>query len=121
MIIIIIIIIIIIMIIIIIITNSILGMISSTPLGELEKQATIRKLKINFKIIEQREATLTQPTLWVVEVNLYGNYQKLINNGEVIEEKAIKRFQGMGNTTKEAKYNAASNALLGLGDTMPGI
>ena len=99
--------------------NSMLGMISSTPLGELEKQATIRKLKINFKIIEQRQATLTQPTLWVVEVNLYGNFQKLVN-GEVIIEKSIKRFQGMGNTTKEAKYNAASNALVSLGDTMPG-
>lgn len=78
-----------------------------------------RKLKIYFKLVEKREATLTQPTLWIFEVQLKGMFHRLVD-GEIIGENLIKKFQGMGHTTKEAKYNAASNALINLGEAMPG-
>lgn len=42
-------------------------------------------------------------------------------NGKVQEHFAMKVFQGVGKTTREAKYTAATNALIKLGDTMPGI
>jgi hypothetical protein len=93
---------------------------NSTPLGELERQASGRNLKIRFVIVEKREATLTQPTNYIVEVRLTGLYHTLVN-GEVEARHMTKKFQGIGQTTKEAKYAAASNALLNLGESMPGI
>lgn len=99
--------------------SSMLQVLNSTPLGELERQASSRNLKIRFVIIEKREATLTQPTQYIVEVRLTGVYHTLVN-GEVEARHMTKKFQGMGNTTKEAKYAAASSALLNLGESMPG-
>ncbi len=40
--------------------------------------------------------------------------------GQVQGTHAVKRFQGMGGTTLEAKYAAASSAVIKLGDMMPG-
>lgn len=99
--------------------SSMLQVLNSTPLGELERQASSRNLKIRFVIIEKREATLTQPTQYIVEVRLSGVYHTLVN-GEIEARHMTKKFQGMGNTTKEAKYAAASSALLNLGESMPG-
>ena len=99
--------------------SSMLDVLNSTPLGELERQASSRNLNIRFVIVEKREATLTQPTNYIVEVRLSGIYHTMVN-GEVEAKHMVKRFQGMGVTTKEAKYNAASSAILNLGESMPG-
>ena len=99
--------------------SSMLTVLNATPLGELERQATSRNLKISFAIMEKREATLTNPTTWIVEVRLTGVYHTLVD-GEVEAKPGIRRFQGMGVTTKEAKYNAAANAIVNLGESMPG-
>ena len=99
--------------------SSMLNVLNSTPLGELERQASSRNLKIRFVIVEKREATLTQPTNYIVEVRLTGVYHTLVN-GEIEAKHMVKKFQGIGQTTKEAKYNAASNALINLGESMPG-
>ncbi len=48
--------------------GSLLEKINSTPLGELERQCKNRDLKIKFIIVEERPASLTNPTLYVVEV-----------------------------------------------------
>ncbi len=99
--------------------GAMLLVLNSTPLGELERQCVTRGLKIKFVIKEKREATLTNPTQWIVEVQLSGVFHNL-ENGEVLATQMTKRFQGIGTTTKEAKYNAASNAIINLGESMPG-
>jgi hypothetical protein len=48
--------------------GSMLDKLNSTPLGELERQAKNRDLKIRFVIVEERPASLMNPTLYVVEV-----------------------------------------------------
>lgn len=44
-----------------------------------------------------------------------------MKDGKVEVNFAVRRFQGVGSNTREAKYNAATNALIELSDTMPGI
>lgn len=73
-----------------------------------------------FEVVETREATLFNPTLYVVEVTLSGMWHK-IEGGEILSEFGVRKFQGMGNNTREAKYAAATAALVKLGDSMPGI
>lgn len=92
----------------------------STPLGELERQAKYRDLRINFRIVEIREASLTNPTLYVVEVDLAG-YWHSVQNGEISSSYGVRKFQGMGNNVREAKYAAANAALVNMGSAMPGI
>ena len=86
--------------------SSMLNVLNSTPLGELERQASSRNLKIRFVIVEKREATLTQPTNYIVEVRLTGVYHTLVN-GEIEAKHMVKKFQGIGQTTKEAKGQAS--------------
>lgn len=100
--------------------SSLIDKLHSSPLGELERQAMYRELKTSFKIVEIREASLSQPTTYIVELHLSGIWHNF-ENGEVKSEFKVRKFQGMGNTTREAKYNAASNAIINLGDSMPGI
>ncbi len=91
----------------------------STPLGELERQAKFRELKVTFQIVEIREASLTNPTLYVVEIHLAGTWHK-VTEGEILGKYEIRKYQGMGNNVREAKYAAANAALVNLGSAMPG-
>ncbi|RYH28302.1 EF-hand domain-containing protein [archaeon] len=100
--------------------GSLLEKINSTPLGELERQAQYRGLKVEFEIVEEREATLLNPTLYVAEVHLTGIWHK-VDKGEIKTEYMVRKFQGMGQGTREAKYAAATAALLNLGESMPGM
>ena len=43
-----------------------------------------------------------------------------IERGQTTATEEVKRYQGMGNTTREAKFNAATNAILKMGDSIPG-
>ena len=43
----------------------------------------------SFKLVEKREATLTQPTLWIFEVQLRGMFHRLVD-GEILGENLIK-------------------------------
>ncbi|KAJ1430655.1 hypothetical protein B484DRAFT_49632 [Ochromonadaceae sp. CCMP2298] len=100
--------------------GSMLNMLNSTPLGELEKQCATRGLRISFQVVEKRESTLTHPTCWIVQVILVGNFHSIVE-GEVVATMGTRKYQGLGPTTKEAKYNAASNAIINLGESMPGV
>jgi ankyrin repeat protein len=100
--------------------SHLLDKINSTPLGELERQAKFRELKIEFEVIEEREATIYNPTIFVVELRLSGIWYKF-EDGEIKSEYGIRKFQGMANTTREAKYAAATTAIVNLGDAMPGL
>jgi hypothetical protein len=99
--------------------QSLLDKINATPLGELERQAVTRGLKVRFLVAEVRPATLTNPTVFVLEAQLTGLWHR-VENGEVISTHSTRKYQGFGQTTREAKYNAAANAIVNLGDAMPG-
>lgn len=99
--------------------NSLIDKLNATPLGELERQATSRNLSLKFIIAEVRPASLTNPTIYVLEVQLTGQWHR-VENGEVISTYGTRCYQGFGQTTREAKYNAAQNAIINLGDAMPG-
>lgn len=100
--------------------GAILDKLNSTPLGELERQAKLRNLKIAFAIVEVRAASATNPTIYVVEAQMTGLWHR-VEHGEIISEYQTKRFQGFGENTREAKFNAATAAVLNLGDAMPGV
>jgi hypothetical protein len=99
--------------------GNMLDKIRSTPLGELERQAKLRDFKIQFRIVEIRAANLTNPTIYVVELEISGVWYN-VNGGEIKGQYGIRKFQGMGNGIRDAKYSAASAAILKLGDSMPG-
>ncbi len=99
--------------------NSLIDKLNATPLGELERQATTRGLSLKFVVSEVRPASLTNPTIYVLEVQLTGMWHR-IENGEVVSSYSTRKFQGFGQNTREAKYNAAQNAIINLGDAMPG-
>ncbi len=44
-----------------------------------------------------------------------------IENGQVLSTMGTRRFQGLGETTRDAKYAAASAAFVNLGADMPGV
>lgn len=100
--------------------NSLLEKLNSTPLGELERQARYRNLKIAFRVVDIRQASLTNPLLYVIELELSGEWHKLVN-GEVKTEYGIRKYQGMGSSIRESKYAAATAAIVNLGDSMPGV
>lgn len=99
--------------------STMLDKINSTPLGELERQATSRDFKIEFQVVEIRPPSLVNPTLYVVELKLSGTWYN-VENGEITGRFGVRRFQGMGNNVREAKYTAATAAIVNLGDAMPG-
>ncbi len=55
----------------------------------------------------------------MLQVHLTGMWYKIVG-GDTFGEFGIRRFQGMGNTTREAKYAAAAAAIVNMGDSMPG-
>ena len=138
-------------------------------------QARSRGLKVAFKVVEKREASLFRPTLFVVEVlvrkvqsirstytlpclslgvpqrhlvsnierqnHSEGRNQEVPGHGWAIRActvtltpfrlasnqypdltnlKVYKLLQLTGNTTREAKFDAATNAILKMGDAIPG-
>lgn len=99
--------------------NSLIKKIGESPMFELERQAKNRQLKVAFKLVEKRDASLFMPTVYVVEVSLMGVWFKMVG-GKWESAHETRRFQGMGNTTREAKFDAATNAILRMGEAIPG-
>lgn len=99
--------------------GSLLDKIKTTPLGELERQAASRGFKIQFRVVEIRPSSLVNPTIYVVEVDLSGTWYSIVN-GDIQGKYGIRKFQGMGNNVREAKYQAASAAIVNLGDAKIG-
>lgn len=44
-----------------------------------------------------------------------------MTGNQIISEYAVRQYQGLGQTSREAKYHAASLATVNLGDQMPGV
>lgn len=94
--------------------------IKETPLGELEHQLVMRNLRSHFVTIEVREATAFSPQIFVVELRISGLWYSQVN-GKTVSVDETKRFQGIAQNARDAKYNAAKAALLKLGAMMPGV
>ena len=90
---------------------------------------------MKFNFLEEREATATTPPAFVFEVSTFdfscttvtiftqlllsGDWHELIN-GEPRSYFDVKKFQGIGKSTREAKYACVSSALAILRKQMPG-
>jgi len=56
----------------------------------------------------------------VEKVSLAGTWYKIVD-GKSEGTYEVRRYQGMGNTTREAKFDAATNAILKMGEAVPGV
>ena len=98
----------------------ILGKMQETPLGELEKQCRMRDLKMEFFTVEVREATAFSPKMIVVELRISGTWH-IFEGGRTVSRTETKRFQGIANNARDAKYNSARDATKKFGSMMPGV
>ena len=86
----------------------------------MERECLKRGLKSSYQLVEERPASSMHPPYFVVEVSLSGVWTDLVDGKPQSKFKA-KVFQGIGKTTREAKFKAASASLQKLRDIMPGL
>ena len=84
---------------------------NATPVSLLEDQAKQRNFKVGFELVEEREETSMHPKFYVMEVHLTGTWHELDKSGQPTIYKGMKRFQGIGHTTREAKFKSVNAAL----------
>lgn len=94
---------------------------NATPVALLEDQAKQRDFKVSFELVEEREETSMHPKFYVMEVHLTGTWHEMDKNGKPTVYKGMKRFQGIGHTTREAKFKSVNAALAKLRALMPGL
>jgi hypothetical protein len=92
----------------------------NTPLGSLEQQCNSRGLSFKFATLEIREATMSQPPCFVVELAMSGSWIQM-EQGRAVSVEETRRVQGLGKNIRVAKNSAASAALVKLADYMPGL
>lgn len=92
----------------------------STPTAVLAMEASKRNLRFRYYFVEKREATSMHDEFVVMEVALTGHWFELVD-GELRESHGARKFQGIGKTTREARYKAAEAALTKMRATMPGL
>jgi len=95
---------------------------NATPVALLEDQAKQRDFKVGFELVEEREETSMHPKFYVMEAHLTGTWHEFDRKtGEPTIYKGLKRFQGIGHTTREAKFKSVNAALSKLRSLMPGL
>ncbi|CAM9149964.1 unnamed protein product [Ectocarpus sp. 6 AP-2014] len=95
---------------------------NTTSIGVLEEQCLKRHLKVSYDIVEERPATAMCPDKHVVmEVRLEGEWMEPSSDGGITRTIGLRRFQGIGKSTREGRMNAAETALKKLRDMMPGL
>lgn len=100
--------------------QNLLAKLQDSPLGELERQVNHRNLKMKFLLISSNAIPSNQHGKNIIELQISGIWHDIVN-GKVVGNFGIKRFQGIGKSTREAKYQACTEALLKLCTIMPGI
>ncbi|KAJ8608520.1 hypothetical protein CTAYLR_005737 [Chrysophaeum taylorii] len=93
---------------------------NSTPAAVLAMEASKRGLRFRYEFVERREATSMHDEYMVMEVILTGHWFEVVD-GELRESYGSRTFQGIGKTTREARYRAAETALTKMRETMPGL
>ena len=92
---------------------------NETPVSMLAEQAKKRDMEVDFKLLEERVATSMHAAHYVLEVTITGTWYGMDANGKPSKYIGPKRFQGIGKTTRDAKFKAANNALTKLQNQMP--
>ena len=84
----------------------------------LAEQSQKRDMEVDYKLKEERVATSMHAAHYVIEVTITGTWYGM-DNGKPTKYIGPKRFQGIGKTTRDAKFKAANNALAKLQNQMP--
>jgi len=92
-----------------------------TPLAILGLECERRHLKLEFKLVEIREATSMHPTQFIMNAEISGLFREMQKDGSITTVNEIRKFQGIGKSTRVAKFNAATTALSRLREHVPGI
>lgn len=92
----------------------------STPTTILAIEASKRSLRLKYDFVEKREATSMHDEYMVMEVTLTGHWFEVVDS-ELRESHGPRKFQGIGKTTRAARYKAAETALSKMRATMPGL
>jgi hypothetical protein len=88
----------------------------------LEDLAMQRNLKTAYKLGEERKATSMHAAHFIMEVALTGVWWDVPKGGgKPVKFIGQRSFQGIGKTTREAKFKAAQAALNALKNSMPGM
>ena len=101
--------------------NKLSSDLNATPVALLEDQGAQRGFKVGFELVEEREETSMHPKFFVMESHLTGTWHELDKQGQPTIYKGLKRFQGIGHTTREAKFKSVNAALAKLRALMPGL
>ena len=91
---------------------------NETPVSMLAEQAKKRDMEVGYKLLEERVATSMHAAHYVLEVTMTGTWFGM-KDGKPSKYIGPKKFQGIGKTTRDAKFKAANNALTKLQNQMP--
>ena len=99
--------------------SNVLKKLVKTPCVALEQEARKRKLDVFYQLIETREEDSWNPKQYVMEVGVSGSFHEVVGE-ETITVKESRYFDGIGRTTRAAKFKAATMALINLRENAPG-
>jgi hypothetical protein len=85
------------------------------------EQCRKRNLLVSFNLLEERPASSMHAAHYVVESVLTGVWYERDKDGKTTKFNGSKTFQGIGKSTRDAKFKAASLALKKLLNNMPGL
>ena len=72
-------------------------------------------------LLEESEATSMHAAHFLVECTLTGQWFEKDKTGKPCKYFGPKKFQGIGKTTRDARFKCAQNTLNKLKNTMPGL
>jgi hypothetical protein len=93
----------------------------STPMTLLRREAGKRDMGVRYAMKELRPATSAAPASYVFGVYLTGEWCELKGGMTVTRTVEEREFQGVGRSTRDAKFSAATFALSKLKEFLPGL
>ena len=85
----------------------------TTPFVELHREAKARNLRVNFRCLDIRESSDVGLPVHVSELLISGIWEE-VKDGRIVKKFAVKQYQGIGHSFRQAKYQAAAAGLLTL-------
>ena len=92
----------------------------TTPLSILRREAQKRNMTVRYMMKELRPATSAASSSYVYSVSLKGEWTELVN-GQVKRTVGERDYEGVGRTTRDAKFSAATYAFTKLKEYLPGL
>ena len=83
----------------------------TTPFVELHREAKARNLRVTFRCLDIRESSDVGLPVHVSELLISGIWEE-VKDGRIVKKFAVKQFQGIGHSFRQAKYQAAAAGLL---------